>query len=347
MSETKIDFGDNFRSAPERLREVPEQRKRLAGRTVKFEVTFLDDIAHGLLPTDFVVMSAVTGGGKTTMGSLFAEMNASAGRRVHYFALEAHRNEIEQRMLFRAISKLVFEAHEAGCDLPRGWGNWSYGAWVHGKCEEVSDRFEQIAVEILSKNLTQLRTFYRDRRFTAQDISRQFNAIRGQTDLIVFDHLHDVDSDDDNENRAMKEIVRTVSEMVTINETPVIAIAHLRKPDLRSARLVPDMSEFHGSSEIIKYATKVFIIAPARDQPSTLPGVSNTYMRVAKDRVVGTTSYTAVIGFDMIRNEYQERYMLGRLSFRGDEFEHLKPSEKPPWAKRGDCMGSEKPGEDE
>lgn len=338
-----FDFNERFESAADRLPLVPEQRKRLAAKAVPFNIPYLDDIAYGILPIDFIVLGAKTGAGKTTLGRLFAQNAANAGYRVYHFALEAHRLEIEQRMLFGEICAMLFETDPR--DRPDDWRRFTYGAYAHARCEKVCEVYEWAAIERLRDPSRTLSTFYREKQFTAEDIQRLFHSIQGGADLIVIDHLHDVDSIDTNENRAMKEIVTSISTCVNSTETPVIAVAHLRKENIIKPRIVPDLAEFHGSSEITKYATKVITLGPARDRRPSDPWLALTYMQVAKDRVVGATPFVAMTAFDLRRNCYGDEYYLGYPTTKDPgKWESIKyRDQRPVWADGDERQLPERP----
>ena len=113
---------------------------------------------------------------------------------------------------------------------------------------------------------------------------------------------------------------------------PVIVVAHLRKKDRVRRQLVPDLDDFHGASDITKIATAAILLSRARDQPSELPWIANTYMQVAKSRMGGQCPYVAMLGYDLRRNNYEAGYMLGRLNLAGDAVEMLSRSDYPRWA---------------
>jgi replicative DNA helicase len=319
-----LDFGlGSFRPASERLAEEADLRRRRAAKVMPWNIAFLDDIALGIYPTDLIVFCAASGAGKTTVAALISQLAAAQGRLVHFFALEAHRSEIEQRMLFRTIRDVMRE---------RAMRTWlTYAEWMHGR--SVPKDVEDEARSRLIEQTVGLRTYYREQRFAAEDITRLFAAIQHETDLIVLDHLHYVDSDDRNENSAIREATRSVRDIALAIEKPVVVIAHLRKKDAKRPRIIPDIDDVHGSSEIVKVATKVVMLAPARASLADNPGVANTYMQVVKDRFVGATGLAGMLRYDLQTLQYQDEYVLGRLSFIGDTFEALEADSLPYWAR--------------
>mgnify|MGYP006170909933 CR=1 FL=1 len=323
---TELDFGGGFKSSRERLREEGDHRRALAKRVIPFNISYLDDCCLGIYPTDLIIISAATGAGKTTIAALLSQLAAEQDRRVHFFALEAHRSEIEQRMLFRELLALIREKYDRIARV-------TFAEWMYGRCG-IPASVENEAAERLADKTKGLRTFYRDRKFSAEDITKQFLAIQNETDLIVLDHLHYVDSDDQNDNRGLKTVTKALRDAAIDMEKPVIVVAHLRKKDRSKPRLIPDENDVHGSSDIAKIATKIIMLAPARDQSANSPQVASTYMQVVKDRFVGATGIAALMSYDLTELRYYDKYCLGRISFDGTEFEIIPAEQRPRWAKR-------------
>jgi replicative DNA helicase len=282
----------------------------------------------GLLETDLVVLGAPTGAGKTTLAAIFAQHASEAGARVHYFALEAHRNEIEMRMLFRIMSRLAWQRCVGDQQALEAF---TYRRWCHGLCESVVTQVEAEALAELRRKTRTMATFYRSGKFNTDRLVEQMHRVRGESDLIILDHLHFLDDGQDDEIRAMSRTVKTVSDAIQDARTPVIAIAHLRKMDVKSKRVVPHIAEFHGSSDITKVATMVITLAPV-DRPRLVPWVADTYMHVSKDRLEGEQNLTAILGFDMRSNSYERGYELGRLLAGGTKWEAVPIAELPWWA---------------
>lgn len=325
-----FDFGDKFAASSERLEHEKAKRLSASGRLMPFGISFLDDVFVGIHQTDLIVVGAESGAGKTSVAMDIAQNAASKGRRVHLMALEAHDSEIEQRMLYRVFSNMAYQRSEK-------WRHSiSFTDWCLGRCSgEGIDQLLDEAKEIVQKQTKTLYTYYRGASITAKDVARQLHAIRNETDLIILDHLHYIDSEDANENRALKDAIMTIRNTAIAMERPVIVIAHLRKKDYRKPRLIPSIDDFHGSSDITKVATKVVLLAPARDKTATEDWAYPTYMAVAKDRIGGRTKHSALMMFDRRSFSYQSAYRLGQLNLEGDEWSEIPATERlPRWALR-------------
>ncbi len=326
-----LDFGVGFKGVGERLSGERVERLERASRVLKFGVSFLDDCLGGIFPNDLIVLGAKTGVGKTALSTIIAHENVKAGKRVHYFALEAEDREIERRMKYRELSDMMWKSAAARAVRER----LNYVDWYAGRLDGATgERIEQEIDNRVTNEFKTLNTYYRSGSFGLDELSRLFLAIQDQTDLIILDHLHYVDIEDPNESRGIKDVVKRIRDISLGLGKPVIVVAHLRKSDRRSPMLIPDLDDFHGSSDITKIATKCIMLAPARDQSSGEAHLWPTYIHAPKCRMEGSrTRYAGLVSFNSRMSTYESTYVLGRFNTMGTEFEDLKGDEKHPhWA---------------
>lgn len=220
---------EGLRLFKDRLLEERSQRTRQGAACLSFGVQFLDEALGGIYANDLIVYGAKSGIGKTQLATITAMENAKAGKRVHYFALEAEPNEIERRIKYQLLAEVFFKTLRK--DFPHV--NFNYLDWYYGRLDEALGRFEPEIEATMTELFPTLWTEYRTGDFTAGDFERKFLAIQDQTDLVIIDHLHYFDFDDDNENRAIKAIVKKIRDLALLTGKPVILIAHLRKSDRR------------------------------------------------------------------------------------------------------------------
>lgn len=319
------EVGDTgFKGAAHRLHNEASRRAKLVSSSLSFGVPYLDDYCRALMPHDLVLIGARTGAGKTTLAQIIATTNALAGKRVHYFALEAEPDELERHLKYQWISKRMF----AQC-VP-GREGLNYPDWYRGVYDDAIGTLSAEADAAMAVDYATLSTFYKEKDFTHEDITTLFLAIRNETDLIVLDHLHYVDTpQDSSENRAQKEIVKVLRDCALAIGVPIVVVAHLRKRFSRKT-LLPDLDDFMGSSDITKIATRAILIAPALDQHAT-GCVRPTYMTVAKDRLCGGSQMVALLGYDLRTGLYERLYALGYMDMMGEKFSFI--SDQPPrWA---------------
>lgn len=292
--------------------------------------TFLDDATGGIFQNDLILITSKTGVGKTELATQIALANILKDKRVHFFALEAEIYEIERRSKYRMLAECFY--------IQKNWGDYkkvpNYRNWITGKDEDILKKFEPEVDEVLKQRFKNLFVRYRINNFTAETFQKEVQLIQDETDLIIVDHLHYFDFDDVNENKAMKEAVKTIRDTALLIGKPVVLLAQLRKGG-KDSGIIPSLEDVHGSSDVIKIATRAIMIAPARDQKSINPYLYPTYMRITKNRIEGsTTNYVGLIGYDITKNKYAEQYHIGKLTFDESEVELLSEWDYPQWAER-------------
>jgi hypothetical protein len=315
-----------FRTAANRLHGERKGRLESERFALRYHVAFLDDALRALLPTDLVLIGAPSGLGKTDLALNIAATNAQQGKRVHYFALEAEPLELERRTKFALLSRCAYEAqHPARSKL-------NYADWLLGRVEDVCAEFDAKVDGIMTAGLSTLWTFYRGNDFAMRDLRQQVLDVHEASDLIIVDHLHYIDSEDDNEQRALGDTVKALRDLALNVGKPVILIAHLRKRETGSKRLVPTLDDFHGSSNIAKICTQAIVLERCHTVQSPKWYLAPTFFAVLKDRRAGAPPYAALTHFDKRTKSYQGFYTLGRLTRGGSDWEPLSLLEKPEWA---------------
>jgi hypothetical protein len=329
MPDKKLYTLNDFHPMPARVAGERERRAFAAARAMNFQLRFLDDCIRAILPHDLIILGAPTGLGKTEMALAIAIASAMAERRVAYFALEAEPDELERRTKYAWMSRV---AHQRGLTK---YGDLNYTDWLLGRCDDIITReldFE--ANQWMLEKLGGLRTFYRGRHFDAGNLAQAIDVVFEHVDLIVIDHLHYVDADDDqDEHRALGDTVKRIRDVSLRIGKPIILVAHLRKRDQRMKQIVPSLDDFHGSSNIAKIATHAILIERAHSIESPKWYLSPTFMVVDKDRRAGRSGLVALTWFDKRTKTYADEYTLGRLIKGGTEWEQLKPADQPSWAR--------------
>ncbi len=320
-----------FKSTAERIVAERERRLELGKNVLTLGVKFLDDALGGIFPNDLIILGAKTGRGKTALATSIALKNAYRGKRVHYFALEAEEDEIERRMKFSLLGHIVRDHCRKTLDYT-SLNALNYLDWYTGKCDSFTRNFEAVVDGQIASRYSTLKTFYRSSDFYAEHFESLVKQIHGDTDLIVLDHLHYVDSDDANENSGYKRIVKKIRDTALEAGKPVLVIAHLRKSSTRSAEPVPGIEDFHGTSDVPKIATKAIIIAPAPMPEGGDPNFCSTYLAPVKCRADGSrTRYVGKCMFDVRLNQYADEFELGQVE--GVEYQPVEEQYKPRWAK--------------
>ncbi len=317
------------RGIADTFEEERAHRKYLQANRTSFGIQFLDDATGGMYPNDLIVIGSKPGVGKTELVTNIAYQNISRGKRVYLFALEASHLEITSRIKF----KLTAQKFYAQPNLVLYGPHFNFRNWFEGKLEDRAAPLES-EVELEWKQLfSQFFVQYKSGDFGAEQLKASILSIKDQADVIIIDHLHYIDQDDVNENRGMESIMKILRDLSLMSNKPIILVAHVRKSDSRFKTLMPDLEDFHGSSNISKICTKAIFLAPVL---SPIEGLKwnqyPTYMRIGKNRMDGSvTRFTSIMIFDVTKNEYEKKYKLGRLSLDGKEFAALEAKEEPEW----------------
>lgn len=322
-------------SAASRSREEYEIRRARAGKLLPFGVKFLDDALLGILPNDLILIGARSGAGKTQLCTRIALANVAKGSRVNFIALEAESSEIEARLKF----SVVMDAFYADRSRPKIERRITFQEFYTGLYGDLLRPYEEIAHDEFTRRYGGLFVFYKASKFGVSDLIEQVVAQSDDKQLIIIDHAHYFDFEDDNENRALKQLARTVRTLALEENKPIILVAHLRKRDRGNTDIAPDLDEFHGSSDLAKIATRVITLAPGGMDPS---GCFETFFRIPKNRFDGgATRFMAQLKFDPRTNSYGDQYRLGWADqSRKDAFTELDRALWPSWATGQGALGS-------
>jgi KaiC/GvpD/RAD55 family RecA-like ATPase len=323
---------------------VRQNLKTAKDNLLSFGVSFLDDAMIGILKNDLILVGARSGAGKTQFCVNVALANVRAGKRVHFLALEAEQGEIETRIIFQFFQELFTENRknwmaarmtekndELRMRLDAVYSKrFSYQQFALGETLQILPDLTNMAIEKLD-SLEGLHTFYKSDKFDVRDFMLKVLECDDETDLIICDHVHYFDYDDDAENKSIKEIAKTARTLALENGKPIILVSHLRKSD-KNGDLVPSLEEFHGSSDLYKIATKAITLAPGAWNAE---GKMQTFVRIVKNRFDG--SVTRVIGavnYLISEGRYEIEYKIGDANQKRDSgFTALEPFNYPQWAR--------------
>jgi len=330
-------LGIDIGTIDQRLAGERERRLDDAKKLIPYDVAFLDDAIGGMLPNDLVVLTARPGAGKTQLASTIAERGARAGRRVLGFFLEANRSEIERRLKYRALAQLYADGLAARSAREPGTIREviSFGRWMRGELDALFADIEGAVDRYLTQQIGQrLHTVYRGSSFTLEDTERVMVAMQDRVDLVVVDHLHYVDvEDEEHEVKAQTAVMKRLRDLAMRMNKPVLLVVHLKKADGMRSSLVPTMGELAGSSHITRVATHAVALAPAPHNGKDW-NLAPTFMTVLKDRLDGANSLVARVIFDKTLGTYREAYELGRVQRKGNEESWEQIESLPYWAHR-------------
>jgi len=335
FAKAKRDEAAGFGRYHQRMQGNRARRLAIAPRLIRLGVSFIDAAFGGARPTDRILVGAKQGAGKTEIATIFATSVArrrekEPPKRVHFFGLEADEGEIEERIKWRLISGMAWDSI-----APHQRQRMSFTAWGNGEIDDLTGPWEEACDRLLTERYPSLHTYYRKGKngFTHADMTRIAADLRGETDLIILDHLHFIDIADENENRGMKRLLQAIDAACEEAGAPLVLLAHLKKLERKNAPLVPQLDDFRGTSDIGGIMKRAITIAPAIDQQPPEPHLLPTYMRSGKNRPDGSRArYVGLCHFDVRSNSYSDGYTIGRLVKNETKFEACTAKEIPPWA---------------
>lgn len=294
----------------------------------------------GILPGDLCVIGAPTGEGKSSLAIEIAKANVKLGNRVVFFALEAYEGEIEDRLKWQKICRKYYSQNSD----PISFRGWKLGNYKNSNIETIEK--EAIEENVYSDRLLFRYTNsgdYNVENFQNELLSlicqEKIQALEGKeakkTDLVIIDHLHYFDYGNEKESSAVRKITKTVRDMAITYKLPIILISHLRKKNPNSNEIIPDIHEFHGSSEITKRGVTIITMSPAWDIEQTEWYLHPTYFRICKDRFDSGAFKRTVIcqNFDFKSRTYEDNYDLYKLTKGGTQKEKIMSDKKPFWAR--------------
>lgn len=327
-----------FDSGSENFLRAEEGTELLSKNKLLFGIPYLDDATGGILPHDLILIGAGSGVGKTEIACRIALENLDRGKRVHYIALEAERREIERRIKFQMLAEKYFK------DPNRPRETLTYRKYALGEFSDTLKSYIKTSLAGAERRLSRFKTLYKVGDYGLSQFVESVLYASGDTDLIILDHIHYFDLDErENENSAIKTIIKTARRMALEEGIPIVMIAHMRKPSRNDTRdLAPSMEEFHGSSDLYKIATKVITFAGG----SFMPGIGyETFFRVCKNRIDGTaTRFLGRHHYDTRKNAYDSDYKIGWSNLTAAEgFEELGESFQPAWTRYKTTLGTHHP----
>jgi hypothetical protein len=324
-----------FESSSSRMAAELEDRLTLKDRILKWGITYLDDATRGIFANDLVLLGAPPGLGKTALSINIAVTNLTEGKKVHYIALEAHPLEIERRIKYNYFANLFFSDN----DRPKLNGAMNFKTWCLGDHKDKIKKYEDITEEFSRKAFVDLFTLYKDSKFRVEDLIKHVNFVADETDLIIVDHAHYFDWDEESDNNALKRIVHSARGLTQDIGRPILLVAHLRKKDRGMQELAPGMDDFHGSSELTKVSTKCITLSPGS---ATDDGKYITYFRVAKDRLDGgPTRYLGITTYNPKKGGYDDEYTLTWAN--ASRVAELSLDQYPDWARHGRASSNSNP----
>jgi len=306
-------------------------------KMISYPIPYLNDALGGIMKSEFVVIGADSGCGKTELANSIAFHNARQGKEVYLFSLEGDRYEVMNRQRYKLYMQMVNETARYDMKI-------TYREFMQNKFDDkFRKKFhaELIVIDELFKSKYKSLHVYNREEFLTMDLFEgHLDLIKNKAEVIIIDHLHYFDFRTSNEYSEINEIMKRIKRLQDTYRLPIILISHLRKKE--KTRIFPDQNDFHGSSNIVKQADTCIAIAHPdivseesnkdyEEQVKT--GVFRTGIRVVKARTGFSSRLLALVDYDLSKRRYDKGY---KLAICGNQFiTDMDEENYPKWAKEG------------
>lgn len=292
------------------LKKYMEQNKKVG----VFGVSYLDYKLRGILQGDLIIIGSRSGAGKSTIAEQIAKANKA--NKPSLFSLEDFEGD---SFIKAAYYKYIQETKDYVLSL-RDFASGDFQAdmfALHRAEEHAKATFE--GVNIIN----------RKRDFGIVELKEGIikEVEENNAKLIIIDHLDYVSKySNESDIQHINDLMRTIRNVQDSFKVAVVAISHLRKsPHVKDAPIIPSMEEFIGSSNKVKEATVVVMLAPDDEgnMETTDKTKRLTWCCIRKLRMGGIDNTAAKIVFDTNTGQYIEQFHLYRVNYSGTQVEKI------------------------
>jgi replicative DNA helicase len=276
-----------------------------------FGIKYLDDKLSCILQSDLILIGARSGAGKSTLAEMIAINNAQAGYPTYLFSLENYQGDsfaTRTYNYYRSFSgDFKLKQRQFAC------GDFKVDEYALAQAEARAERdFKDVAIQ------------GRDSGYTIKRLCSDIIEASKNYRVIILDHLDYIDKDEQtDENTHITELMKAIREVQEKYRVAVIAISHLRKSMGKQPPAVPSVDEFIGSSNKVKQATAVIMVAPDDylNEREFNENKKFTYFCIRKLRMGGVDNKVGRLVFDKRINAYEDEYQECIVNFAGDKVE--------------------------
>lgn len=279
-----------------------------------FGIKYLDDKLGVILQSDLILIGARSGAGKSTLAEMIAINNSKQGYPVYLFSLENYLGDswaTRTYNYYRTITKdFQLKQRIFAC------GEFTINTQALKEAEAQADKdFEGVDIK------------GRDSGYTIKRLCEDIVQASKNHRLIILDHLDYIDKDEqEDENTHITELMKAIREVQEKYKVAVIAISHLRKNVGKQPPAVPSIDEFIGSSNKVKQATVVVMVAPddITNEKQCNDNKKSTYFCIRKCRMGGIDNKVGRLVFDKRINAYDQEYEECIVNYSGDKVEVIR-----------------------
>lgn len=291
------------------------EKNKMVGR---YGVPYLDKELLGISKTDLVLIGARSGAGKSSLARIIYNANDKA--KTALFSLEDFDGSVESSIM-RKEYNIITESQ------------YSIREWQTKTNIKIDENALKMAQENMEKQIGNSFIFGRVPPEVNQDSDEEGWNIKALTDkiawcathgieLIIIDHLDYLDRDNPNESDIahITELMKAIRKAQELGSA-IVAFSHLRKfAGSKNETVVPNEDEFIGSSNKVKQATQVILLAPEYKQQDNNCG---TWCCIRKNRYGGIKYQAAKMFFNPLTETYNQNYEMFNINYSGTKAEQI------------------------
>lgn len=284
-------------------------------RVGSFGVSYLDKKLNGIAKSDLIIIGARSGAGKSSIANRIYSIN-SPNVKCILFSLENFSGDLYSHSVYIKYKKYT----KNYSITPRQWQMNDF---------KIDYDALDMAENEVQKELENKYIITRKPEYTIEKLKNDMiKACDDGCELLIIDHLDYVDKDNPNENdnKHITDLMRTIRGLQDAFKVAVVAISHLRKPEnMKQPIIIPNENEFIGSSNKVKEATVVIMFAPddAGNLKSLDDDLKRTWCCIRKNRYGGTDNKCANLTFNKKTDEYSTKYEVHSINYIGTEAQLL------------------------
>lgn len=277
-----------FMNFPDYVDKAIEHRRSLdPDKRINLYIDCIDKVTKGIAPSDITLLVSDSGVGKTTLGSHVALNNAMAGKRGACFFLEGQFYEFAKTQLWKVMCDLYYREGYRESHHVKEFCYQNYHHNIDPSDGNMS-ALEAIAAERIKTGISDNLIIYeRNQQLGIDNMQRTLDligTIEPAVQFVILDHLHFLDLlEREGYNEQYKKIMKMLQEFSGRFNIPVFVIAHINKEGGKG-KVMPDIQDIMGSSDIYKIAMNAIIVAPDYDAYKPNSYIRPTLFKIVKWR---------------------------------------------------------------
>lgn len=264
---------------------VTDAMAKLGARLEKKEIfstglKCLDTLLGGWQPSNYYVLAAVTGHGKTLFGTSFANAAASQGKHTLYATIEMEKNQIVDRIVCTR-TRIPISSITKGVMTER----------------EIDRAYQEYqAIEALPLSVAHLsNASFEEFEGHCKRLKKSY-----QLDFVVLDYLQDLKISGESfrsQYEHISAITTRIRNLCHALKIPILALAQLNRDAQVDSTALPKKSQIRGSGQIENDADVVLLIHHDFESHGLTKRLKDSWVLIAKNRHGPESQVPVVVDF--------------------------------------------------